>query len=138
MLHTSNSVKHCLHVWPGVRVPDLQQFPLLCRRSAELCHAGHVRHVAAGEAALYVAQREMALVAADGSIAVAGSDRATTCHVAILRHVSSGTAAVAHIDTGHSGQMSALVDTVGYIYTLSTYTICTHYLPTQYLHIIYL
>ena len=74
-----------------------------------------MRHVSAGEAALYVAQREMALVAADGSIAVVGSDRATTCHVAILRHVSSGTAAVAHIDTGHSGQMSALVDTVGYI-----------------------
>ena len=113
--HTSNIVKHCLHVWPGVRVPDLQQFPLLCRRSAELCHASHVRHVSAGEAALYVAQREMALVAADGSIAVAGSDRATTCHVAILRHVASGTAAVAHIDTGHSEQMSALVDTVGYI-----------------------
>ena len=79
-----------------------------------------MRHVAAGEAAVYVAQREMALVAADGSIAVAGSDRATTCHVAILRHAASGTAAVAHIDTGHSGQMSALVDTVRYIDKIST------------------
>ena len=87
--------------------------------------------MAAGEAAVYVAQREMALVAADGSIAVAGSDRATTCHVAILRHAASGTAAVGHIDTGHSDQMSALVDTVRYIDTISIQYLLTMF--TQYL-----
>lgn len=48
---------------------------------------------------LYVQQREFAATTpADNSVAVLGSDDATTCHLVLLRHTGSGAACLAHCD----------------------------------------
>ncbi|XP_062304477.1 protein N-terminal asparagine amidohydrolase [Osmerus eperlanus] len=48
---------------------------------------------------LYVQQREFAATTpADNSVAVIGSDDATTCHLVLVRHTGSGAACLAHCD----------------------------------------
>uniref|UniRef100_A0A8C7MCB9 Protein N-terminal asparagine amidohydrolase-like n=1 Tax=Oncorhynchus kisutch TaxID=8019 RepID=A0A8C7MCB9_ONCKI len=48
---------------------------------------------------LYIQQREFAATTpADNSVAVLGSDDATTCHLVLVRHTGSGAACLAHCD----------------------------------------
>uniref|UniRef100_A0AAY5KW53 Protein N-terminal asparagine amidohydrolase n=1 Tax=Esox lucius TaxID=8010 RepID=A0AAY5KW53_ESOLU len=48
---------------------------------------------------LYVHQREFAATTpSDNSVAVLGSDDATTCHLVLVRHTGSGAACLAHCD----------------------------------------
>jgi len=68
---------------------------------------------------LYVIQREYAVVTPnDKSIAVMGSEDATTCHVVVIRHTGSGVCALSHCD---GCQTQAGIDSmVNDVTTLST------------------